>query len=154
MSYALQPGDSVSLEESGARDDQVIVDKVQGHACPVPQRPHAKERTLCADLLFTPGLGPAGKREVFAVVTRNGMPITRVLIATFHVAASPLPSKPGHLQLIRQGSNVVVDWSRVAHESDFDLTGFPAIRGWLKRVAGDPGHVPMDWHPAAAAIVE
>jgi len=45
-------------------------------------------------------------------------------------------------------------YTHVAHESGFDLTGFPAIRGWLKRVAGDPGHVPMDWHQAAAAIAE
>ena len=45
-------------------------------------------------------------------------------------------------------------YTHVAHESDFDLTGFPAIRAWLKRVAGDPGHVAMDWHPAAVAIAE
>jgi glutathione S-transferase len=42
----------------------------------------------------------------------------------------------------------------VAHESDFDLTGFPAIRAWLKRVAGEPGHITMDWRPAAVAIAE
>ena len=45
-------------------------------------------------------------------------------------------------------------FTHVAHESDFDLTGFPAIRAWLKRIAGDPGHVPIDWHPAAVAIAE
>src|SRR6266513_6085887 len=26
-------------------------------------------------------------------------------------------------------------YTHVAHESDFDLSGFPALRGWLKRVA-------------------
>jgi len=45
-------------------------------------------------------------------------------------------------------------YTHVAHESDFDLTGFPAIRAWLKRIAGDPGHVPIDWRPAAVAIAE
>src|ERR1051326_5394648 len=44
--------------------------------------------------------------------------------------------------------------THVAHESDFDLTGFPAIRAWLKRVAGEPGHITMDWRPAAVAIAE
>jgi glutathione S-transferase len=39
----------------------------------------------------------------------------------------------------------------VAHESDFDLSQFPALRGWLKRVARQPNYVPMDWHPATAA---
>ena len=28
---------------------------------------------------------------------------------------------------------------------------FPAIRAWLNRVVDQPGHVPMDWHPAAEA---
>jgi len=45
-------------------------------------------------------------------------------------------------------------WTHVAHECDFDLTGFPATRAWLKRIASQPDYVPMDWHPAAAAIAE
>ncbi len=45
-------------------------------------------------------------------------------------------------------------YTHVAHECEFDLTGFPAIRRWLKRVAGDRGHVAMDWHPAAAASAD
>jgi len=42
----------------------------------------------------------------------------------------------------------------VAHESDFDLSGFPALRAWLKRIASQPGYIPMDWHPAERAIAE
>ena len=45
-------------------------------------------------------------------------------------------------------------YTHVAHESDFDLTGFPAVRAWLKRVAGEAGHITMDWRPAAVAIAE
>ena len=44
-------------------------------------------------------------------------------------------------------------YTHVAHESDFDLSGFPALRAWLKRVASQPNYIPMDWHPAAAAAV-
>src|SRR5207248_11548114 len=40
-------------------------------------------------------------------------------------------------------------YTHVAHENDFDLTGFPAVRTWLKRVAGEPGHIRMEWHPKA-----
>jgi glutathione S-transferase len=43
-------------------------------------------------------------------------------------------------------------YTHIANECDFDLTGFPAIRAWLKRIAEQPGHVGMDWHPAAMAI--
>jgi glutathione S-transferase len=42
-------------------------------------------------------------------------------------------------------------YTHVAHESDFDLTQFPALQGWLKRVASQPNYVPMDWRPAEAA---
>ena len=34
-------------------------------------------------------------------------------------------------------------YSHVAHEGGHDLTGFPGVRTWLARVAGQPGHVPM-----------
>jgi glutathione S-transferase len=45
-------------------------------------------------------------------------------------------------------------YTHVANESEFDLTGFPAIRNWLKRVVEQPHYITMDWRPAAMAIVE
>ena len=45
-------------------------------------------------------------------------------------------------------------YAHCAHESDFDLTAFPAIRAWIKRVAEAPGHVAMEHRlqqPAAIA---
>ena len=41
-------------------------------------------------------------------------------------------------------------YTHLAHECDFDLASFPAIRAWLARVAAEPHHVPMDWQPATA----
>jgi glutathione S-transferase len=35
-------------------------------------------------------------------------------------------------------------YTHVAHEGDFDLARYPAIREWLERVAAQPGHVPID----------
>jgi glutathione S-transferase len=34
-------------------------------------------------------------------------------------------------------------YTHVAGEGGFDLSGYPAIRAWLDRVAGQPGHVPI-----------
>jgi glutathione S-transferase len=34
-------------------------------------------------------------------------------------------------------------YTHVAHEGEFDLAPYPAIRAWLERVAGQPGHVPI-----------
>ena len=35
-------------------------------------------------------------------------------------------------------------YTHVAHEGDFDLEPYPAIRAWLERVAAQPGHVTID----------
>jgi glutathione S-transferase len=34
-------------------------------------------------------------------------------------------------------------YTHLAHEGGFDLSGYPAIRGWLERVAAHPGHIPI-----------
>lgn len=41
-----------------------------------------------------------------------------------------------------------------AHESDFDLTTFPATRAWIKRVAMEPGHIGIDQGTQTMAIAE
>ena len=41
-------------------------------------------------------------------------------------------------------------YTHLAHLSDYDLATFPAVRDWLDRVAAQPNHVAMDWHPARA----
>jgi glutathione S-transferase len=41
-------------------------------------------------------------------------------------------------------------YTHVAHLCDYDLTAFPALRAWLTRVAAEPGHVTMNFNPAAA----
>jgi glutathione S-transferase len=35
-------------------------------------------------------------------------------------------------------------YTHVAHEGDFDLVAYPAIRAWLNRVAAQPKHVTID----------
>ena len=42
-------------------------------------------------------------------------------------------------------------YTHVAHEGDFDLARYPAIRDWLKRVAAQPGHVLISARPKRAA---
>ncbi len=34
-------------------------------------------------------------------------------------------------------------YTHVAHEGGFDLSGYPAVKAWLDRVAGQPGYVPI-----------
>src|ERR1700743_2021827 len=43
-------------------------------------------------------------------------------------------------------------YTHVADRCDYDLSTFPAIRAWLKRVEQAPGFVTMDWQPAPADL--
>ncbi len=45
-------------------------------------------------------------------------------------------------------------YTHLAHECDYDLATFPAIRGWLDRVASEPRHVAMDWQPENVVAAE
>lgn len=42
-------------------------------------------------------------------------------------------------------------YTHVAHQCDYDLSSFPAIRAWLARVADQSGHIAMDSEPIMAA---
>jgi glutathione S-transferase len=45
-------------------------------------------------------------------------------------------------------------YTHLAHECDFDLQPFPAIRSWLDRVAATPDHIAMDWRPQQVVAAE
>lgn len=38
-------------------------------------------------------------------------------------------------------------YTHMAEKGGFDLTAYPAVGAWLKRVEADPGHVPIEWLP-------
>jgi glutathione S-transferase len=42
-------------------------------------------------------------------------------------------------------------YTHLAHECDFELAPYPAVRRWLTRIAAEPGHVPMLQPQAAEA---
>ena len=35
-------------------------------------------------------------------------------------------------------------YTHVANEGGFDLAGYPGVRAWMQRVAGQPGYLPID----------
>ena len=40
-------------------------------------------------------------------------------------------------------------YTHLAHSCDYDLSRFPAVRAWLRRVAEQPRHIAMEWQPMA-----
>jgi len=45
-------------------------------------------------------------------------------------------------------------YTHLAHQCDYDLSGFPAICAWLDRTAAEPGHVAMQDQPADVVAAE
>ena len=39
-------------------------------------------------------------------------------------------------------------YTHVADRCDYDISTFPRVRAWLRRVERSPGFVAMDWQPA------
>ena len=72
-----------------------------------------------------------------------------------HRALGVMEKHLAHHEFFADGQYSIADialyaYTHVAHECDFDLRSFPAIRDWLARVAAQPRHVAMDWHPDPA----
>jgi glutathione S-transferase len=42
-------------------------------------------------------------------------------------------------------------YTHLANQCDFDLSGFPAVLAWTRRVTEQDGHITMDWQPRLAA---
>ncbi|MGN6538910.1 MAG: glutathione S-transferase family protein [Mesorhizobium sp.] len=40
-------------------------------------------------------------------------------------------------------------YTHTAEQGGFQIDAYPAVATWLKRVEADPGHVPIEWLPAA-----
>ena len=65
-----------------------------------------------------------------------------------HVALAAMESHLQEHEFFAAGRYTIADialygYTHVAHEGNFDLGGYPAIRSWLDRVCSQPGHLPM-----------
>ncbi len=45
-------------------------------------------------------------------------------------------------------------YTHVANQCDFDLSGYPSVKAWLKRVEQEPRFVSMGWKPAEVSAPE
>jgi glutathione S-transferase len=92
-----------------------------------------------------------------------------IAVARFLVSVSPEPVSARRLEALQIGGYAALDamerhlrvraylvgerysiadvalyaYTHVAPEGGFDLERYPAIRAWLERVAGEPGHIPI-----------
>ena len=71
---------------------------------------------------FTPGFGPAGKRQIVALVEQNGKPRDSRVVATYTAPKPLLPTKPGKVRLKRlKGRAVRVTWGASKNATSYDV---------------------------------
>ena len=71
--------------------------------------------------------------------------------ASFGVAAVDIPVE-SFTALTAAADIALYAYTHLAHQCDYDLTAFPAIRAWLARVETEPGHIAMEPEPAMAEM--
>jgi hypothetical protein len=96
-------------------------------------------KVACGQLKFTPGHGPAGKREIVAVITQDGRPRDEQVVATYIAPKDRLPGRPRLLRARRAGNGVLVRWAAV-----------PGAKGYTASVTTSDGRK-LSFAPASAA---
>ena len=122
VQYAVPAGASVRLVERGKGIGATIARTVRGTRCRGTRALPDGRTMRCARVTFAPSTGPGGVRQVQAVVTRDGLPLTRKTIATFRVAREKAPSRPGTLRARRVGQDVVVAFPKTRGASRYTAT--------------------------------
>jgi hypothetical protein len=65
-------------------------------------------------LAFTPRRGPGGRRTIFAVVERGGLPAARLRVATFVAQGPRRAGRAGRLKATRRATTIRVSWRPAA----------------------------------------
>ncbi|HWF54859.1 MAG TPA: PKD domain-containing protein [Solirubrobacteraceae bacterium] len=111
--FALAPGETMRLYLRGPHNTEQSLGPARGRPCTQNGRaPGRGGGRLCQNLSFTPLAGPAGVRTVVGLLTRDGMPISTLTIATFKLGKTVLPRGPKVKLAIRRGG-LAISWSRV-----------------------------------------
>jgi glutathione S-transferase len=80
---------------------------------------------------------PEARREEYKAKQEGG----RKALSVMEQALSTSPYLVGTTFTIADVS--LYAYTHVAHEGGFELSDYPAVQAWLKRVAAEPKHIPM-----------
>jgi hypothetical protein len=111
--YAPNPGQKITFVERGERTTQILGVAREGRCQEAPGGVESEREVACGQLKFTPGHGPAGKREILAVIEQDGRPREEKVVATYIAPKDRLPARPRLLRARRAGGAVIVRWAAV-----------------------------------------
>jgi hypothetical protein len=110
--YTLPEGATLSFVEKGSGVQKTLKAGVDGKTCPGAKESPDGRKVLCHSLDFRPSAGPGGKREIVAVVERDGLPLSQKAVASFTAAAPKAPATPKRLRMARFARWVVAAWDK------------------------------------------
>jgi hypothetical protein len=64
---------------------------------------------------FTPAIGRAGRRQIIAQVSRNGLLSAQDVVASYVAPGPPRAARPPRLRLARRGSRLSISWGAAAN---------------------------------------
>lgn len=120
--YTLPAGAKLSFVEKGNGVQRTLVDGVNGKTCPGAKKSPDGRSVLCKSVDFRPSTGPGGKRQIIAVVERDGQPLSQKVVATFAAAKQKLPSTPSHFRMVRFSQWVVAAWNRKGDADKYSVS--------------------------------
>ena len=133
LEYAVEsdPNHTITFVERGGNYEQEL-GTASGRPCLKNAPIHGKRPSnaymahpsiTCGVIVFKPAPGPAGVRNIVAVVTNHGEPVNEFKVASYDTSAEPKPTPPPDLRIIRTGTTVTITWgpSRGAYEYDVDI---------------------------------
>ena len=81
----------------------------------------AHPQIRCGVIPFAPAPGPAGVRNIVAVVTDHGEPVTEFKVTSYRTAGEGTPARPRNLKITRRGRTVQITWNPSAGAYDYDV---------------------------------
>ena len=100
-----EPGQKVAFAERGPSTWRVLTAAARSHG----------------RLSFAPASGPAGTRQIVALVEHRGLPARQLVVASFHATLPGRPGRPGKVLLGRHGGNLTVRWGASSNASRYDV---------------------------------
>jgi hypothetical protein len=136
--YAPNPGQKVTFVERGERTTQILGVAREGRCKAEAGGVDTDRKMACGQLKFTPGHGPAGKRQIVAMIEQDGRPRDEKVVATYTAPKDRLPARPRLLRARRAGNAVLVRWAAV-----------PGANGYTASVTTSDGRR-LSFAPASA----
>ena len=119
-----RPGESIQFWER-TNMDQVLIGNATGPVCPALRLATVRNGDAahpnCGKLSFRPGPGPAGVRQIVAVLMRNGEPIKEIPVAKYDAPGEVPLKAPAGVTVQRNGTTVGVTWMGVAGAKTYDV---------------------------------